>query len=278
MTEAPSQPAPRIRAPQIRGPLTRQTWRAQDAVCLGCAPLLVATAIVARRGGIRSHRVMVGTLTWLAYCYAHLSFAVPFNSAFLIYVAILGLCGFGMLDGLLRVDVHALHPSFAGVPVRAAAWFLLVASVGVAGLWLSDIVPGLFGVPPANLFLAGLPNPTWVLDLVWILPVCVAGAMMLLRDRAAGPVVAGVMLVMLALLSVCMLLVTPFALAAGLWDDPVARPQLVAFTVVFAVLGGVQLALLVVGGRRTTTPSVGWLRPGWWPEGVRSEDARSGTG
>ena len=50
--------------------------------------------------------------------------------------------------------------------------------MGIAGLWLSDIVPGTFGVAPRELGLAELPNPTWVLDLAWIIPLSFAAAWM----------------------------------------------------------------------------------------------------
>ena len=54
---------------------------------------------------------------------------------------VLGLAGYGMLDGLLRVDVAAASAAFARVPYQAANWFLGVAGLGIPVLWLSDIVP-----------------------------------------------------------------------------------------------------------------------------------------
>jgi hypothetical protein len=53
------------------------------------------------------------------------------------------LAGFAMLDGLLRVDVAAASPAFAHVPHRAADWFLGIADVGTAVLWLSGILAAL---------------------------------------------------------------------------------------------------------------------------------------
>ena len=64
---------------------------------------------------------------------------------------------------------------------------------------------------------------------------------MLRRRHAAGPVIAGTMLVMLLILSVTMLAVVPFALVAGLGADPIVRPQLFAFAMVFTVLGGIEI-------------------------------------
>ncbi|HSK27843.1 MAG TPA: hypothetical protein VK894_13115 [Jiangellales bacterium] len=246
-------------------PLVEQTWRAQDAVTLALLPVLVWAARRAAAGSVRAHLVWLGLLMWVAYCYAHLAFGAPFNDVFLVYVAVLALSGFGLLDGLLRLDVVTVGPVFARAPRRAAAWFLIVAGLGIAGLWLSDIAVELTGGTPANLHLAGLPNPTWVLDLGWLIPMAVGAAVLLRRRHEAGPVVATVLLVMLWVLSVAMLAITPFAVAAGLGDDPSVASQLVVFTVLFVVLAAVETGLLVTGARGGGEVPGPWLRRGWWP-------------
>ena len=246
--------------------LTRQTWRAQDVVTLAAVPVLLWTTWQARKGSLHAHLVSVGILFWLTYGYAHLSFGAPFNAMFLVYLSVLTLAGFAMLDGLLRVDVAAALPAFAHVPRRATAWFLAIAGAGIAVLWLSEIVVALPGGLPTNIYLSELPNPTWVLDLGWIIPTALAAALMLRRRRPAGPVIAGAMLVMLLILSVTMLAVVPFALAAGLGTDPVVSQQLVVFTVLFTVLGGIEIWLLARSRRRLDVVTSSWLRRGWWPE------------
>jgi len=102
-----------------------------------------------------------------------------------------------------------------------------------------------------NIYLSELPNPTWVLDLGWIIPTALAAAWMLRRRRPAGPVIAGAMLVMLLILSVTMLAVVPFALAAGLDTDPVVHQQLIVFTILFT--SARRCRDLVAGSRRTPT-------------------------
>ena len=251
---------------RLLSPLTRQTWRAQDAVTLATVPVLLWATWRARAGSLSAHLVSVGILIWLTYGYAHLAIGAPFNAMFLVYVSVLTLAGFAMLDGLLRVDVAAAAPAFALVPRRATAWFLAIAGAGIGVLWLSEIVVALPGGLPTNIHLSELPNPTWVLDLGWIIPTALAAAVMLLRRHPAGPVLAGVMLVMLLILSVTMLVVVPFALVAGLGADPVVSQQLVVFTVLFSVLGGIEIWLLARGRRRLGVVSASWLRRGWWPQ------------
>jgi hypothetical protein len=244
--------------------MTRATWLAQDAVTLVSLPLLIVAARRAQAGSLAAHVGWVGGLTWLTYCYAHLSVGAPFNVLFLVYVAVMGLAGFAMLDGLLRVDADAVSAAFARAPNRIAAGFLGSAGVGIAGLWLSDIVAALPDGRPVNLHLAELPNPTWVLDLVWLIPVSVAAAVMLWRRHPAAALVAGAMLVALFILSSAMLVLVPFAVAAGLHSEPAIAGQLVVFSVVFTVLGVIEAALLTVAHRRMVGARQSWRRAGWW--------------
>ena len=244
--------------------LTAATWRAQDAVTLLLAPLLVLTYRRARSGSLTAHIVMVGLFAWLAYSYAHQAFGVPFNAMFMVYVALLGLAGYATLDGLLCVDALAVVESFARAPLRAADWFLTIAGLGVAVLWLSDILPALPEGLPTNLHLAELPNPTWVIDLAWIIPWALGAAFMLKRRHPAAPIVAGVLLTMLLILSAAMLAVTPAALAAGLGGDPATVAQLIAFTIVFGALGAAEAWLLIRASIRMLPVLSRWRRQGWW--------------
>jgi len=215
-------------------------------------------------------KLWLGLVCWLAYGYAHLAFGAPYNTAFLLYVAILGLASYGLLDGLLRIEVAAVAPAFATTPRRAAAWFLVVGGVGIAGLWLSELLAAFPGGMPASNLVYDLPSPTYVLDLAWVIPMALAAARLLWRQHPAGPVLAAVTLVMLVLLSLAMLALTPFWLAAGLAFN-------LPFGVVFAVLLAVEAALLSVGARRLEATGPRWLRRGLWPQAA-DQTARGGDG
>ena len=102
-------------------PLTRETWRAQDAVSLATVPVLLWATSRAHTGSLGAHLVSVGILILLTYGDAHLSMRAPSNAMFLIYLSVMTLAGFAMLDGLLRVNVAATSPAFAHVP-RPCSW------------------------------------------------------------------------------------------------------------------------------------------------------------
>jgi len=245
--------------------LTRETWRAQDAVNLLLVPVLLWSSRRARAGSLSGHLLTTGISLWLTYGYAHLSFGAPLNPVFLVYLSILAMAGFATLDGLVRLDVAAISPAFGRVPIRTTAWLLAVGGTGIAVLWLSEIIAAWPGGLPPNIHLSQLPNPTWVLDLAWIIPLALGAALLLRRRHPAGPVVATIMLVFLLILSASMLLVTAFASSAGLQADPAVRSQLVVFSVLFTVLGALEAWLLGLGLRRLGPVAPTWLRAGFWP-------------
>jgi hypothetical protein len=231
----------------------------------------------ARAGSFAAHLVWVGLVFWLAYAYGHLAFGAPYHAGFVLYVAALGLSAFGLLDGLLRIDVRAVAPAFARAPRRSAAWLLTVGGVGMTGLWLSEIIVALPDGQPASNQVYDMPSPTYVLDLAWLIPLALGSAWMLWRHHPAGPVVTAPTLVMLLVLSVAMLTVTPFGVAAGLHRQADYASLFVIFSVVFGALGAAEAAVLALGARRMQPPAVRWLRPSLWP-GVATDPAAVPTG
>lgn len=239
-------------------------WRAQDIVTLCAVPVLVWSASKARDGSLRGHLVWVGIMFWLAYAYAHYAFGAPYNRAFLVYVAIVGLAAYALLDGLLRINAVTVTPAFAGAPRRATAWFLALGGVGIAGVWLGEIVAAYPDGQPASNLVYDMPSPTYVLDLAWLIPVSLAAAWLLRRGHPAGPLLAAVTLVVLLVLSLAMLAVTLLGVATGLATDPRYVQLFIVFGSVFGLLLVVGATLLVSGARRMQPIAGAWLRLGLW--------------
>jgi predicted anti-sigma-YlaC factor YlaD len=88
-----------------------------------------------------------------------------------------------------------------------AALFLLA--------WMRDIVPALLtNTTPATILEAKLPtNPVYVLDLGFLIPLSIAGAVWLLRRSAWGYLLAGLLPVLNALLSLSIISSTLFQYA-----------------------------------------------------------------
>jgi hypothetical protein len=232
--------------------------RGQDLLTLLTVPVLLRAAGRARAGSLRAHLLWVGLMLYYVYSYLMYALATPYNDAFLAYLAALALSGYGLLNGLIRIDVHRVRPAFGWLPRRGLGGYLLAVGAGFAVLELAPIVAALPGRVPADGFAPGLPNPVYVLDLTLFLPLCITTAVLLWRDHPASPVLAAIVLTKKATLGLAVLLMIVFQRADGIPLNP-------AMTAIFATITAVDLALLAVGTARTQ-PVAGWLREHWWPE------------
>lgn len=219
--------------------------RGQDLLTLLTVPVLLWAAARARAGSLRGHLLWVGLMLYYVYSYLMYALATPYNDAFLAYLAALALAGYGLLNGLIRIDVHRVRPAFAWLPRRGLGGYLLAVGAGFAVLELAPIVAALPGKVPAGGFAPGMPNPVYALDLTLFLPLCITTAVLLWRDHPASPVLAAIVLTKKATLGLAILLMIVFQRADGIPVNPV-------MTTVFTVITAVDLTLLALGaaGRR----------------------------
>lgn len=228
--------------------------RGGDLLTLLTVPVVIWAAVRARAGSARAHLAWLGLLLYYAYTYVMYAFA-PFTDVFLAYVAIMGLSSYGLLDGLLRLDVAAVAESLVDAPRRATGWFLLVVSGLFTMMWLAMIVPAIPGGLPDGRMTYDIASAVHILDLAFVLPLLAATGMMLLRGHPAGPALAGVLLVLkstlgLALLSMSFTFAdTPAWGEAGLWT-----------TIVLVSVGWIAAGL-----RRMQPVEEPWIRRSLWP-------------
>ena len=176
---------------------------AQDVANLAIAsPALLVTVALALRGSLRAYLVWLGVLAFTVYNYVIYTFSVPFGPLFLLWVAVLGMCLFSLIGGVVAVDHVAVQQSFTNRrAVVVVAWSLIVIAALFCLLWLSEDVPALLaGAVPRSVRDMALPtNPVHVLDLAFFLPAVVISAVQLLRRRPLGFTAAPAFLVFLIL-------------------------------------------------------------------------------
>ena len=232
------------------------TLRGQDVLTLLTAPVLVAAAHLARRGSLRAHLVWLGVLAYVPYTYL-MFVVVPYNDAFLLYVAAIGLSFWALLDGAIRTDVHVIDAAAHDLPRRGVGWFLVVTGSLFALLWLVQnlsVVPG--GVPE-GLFVYDVPSTVHVLDLAFVLPVVIGAGVLLLRGHPAGPFLAAVVLVKMVTLGLALLAMAVGVAVAG---GPANVAEVVSWSAIAIVASGV----LAVCSRRLGPVDGPWLQPRVW--------------
>lgn len=177
--------------------LVTATFRGQDMVTLVVAvPLLVFGLVWEMRGSLRGRVLWLGMLFYSMYGYLFYAVAAAFNQFFLLYVAAFGLPLYALLLSVPRLRLAQLGDAMSGRAARVVAIiYTSVVGVGLGLLWV--------GISLSYLATDDVPQPivdsghptgvVFAIDLVFIVPPMLLAAIWLVRRRASGWVLAGVM-------------------------------------------------------------------------------------
>ena len=177
--------------------LVTATFRGQDVVTLVVAvPLLVFGLVWEMRGSLRGRVLWLGMLFYSMYGYLFYAVAAAFNQFFLLYVAAFGLPLYALLLSVPRLRLAQLGDAMSGRAARVVAIiYTSVVGVGLGLLWV--------GISLSYLATDDVPQPivdsghptgvVFAIDLVFIVPPMLLAAIWLVRRRASGWVLAGVM-------------------------------------------------------------------------------------
>ena len=220
--------------------LLPQNWATDLVTLLVGVPLLVGTTLAMRRGSLRARVLWLGTLAFMAYDYGMYALAVRWNPLFLLYAALFGLSLYALVLGFIATDPVRLRAALARrLPVGPVATYLVVIAVVVAAMWLAEEIGALLRgtVPPSVSQFETPTNIVHVFDLSIVLPAMVVAAVMLVRDRPWGYVLAGTLLVKAATIGLWVVMMIWFSARAGF-------PSPAAYTAVFLLLSVVGWLLV----------------------------------
>jgi hypothetical protein len=201
-------------------------------------PTVMVSMVLVGRGRVSPVVSWLGAVGFLQYNAVLFLFATPFNSLFLLYVAMFA-CGFWTLVLLLRaIDVESFTGRFSSrLPARALAGYIGLIALLNAGAWLAGVIPELFSKSPAFLGGTGLStNPIYVQDLAFWIPLMAVSAALLWRRQAWGVLLAGGLFVYFFTESI--------SVAVDQWMGGMADPTSTVASVAFAPVFG---AIAVVG-------------------------------
>lgn len=190
--------------------VVRSALVAQDALnLLLVVPLLLRSALRSRIqvDDRRMPLVWLGVLTHLLYGYAVYAFNVHHNALFLVYVALLSLCSYGVLTGALALTEDEQLVMRQPESARIARWtgvFLIVVGSLFMMMWLADLGSSFLAnrVPAITVRYAVPTFAPYVLDLAFALPALIINGVRLMRQQDNGFVGGGLMLVSTTLMMV----------------------------------------------------------------------------
>lgn len=221
---------------------------AQDAMTLAVGiPLLLVSLWRFRKGTLRGQLLLTGTLAYFLYTYASYAFGTAFNPLFLMYVALFSLSLFATVMGFATIDIPTLPQKFSSrLPRKSIAVFLFVVAAFLLFAWLGRILPSQFNHrAPIGLELY-TTLVIQVLDLGLIVPASVLGGVLLLLGRPWGYLLASLVLIKGATLT---LAVTTMAINMLLNGVAVSAQELVMFPAL--TVGGIAMLALLLRSVRT---------------------------
>jgi len=220
---------------------------AQDVITLFVAiPALLIAFVFANRGSLRARYLLSGILGYFLVTYLFYLVMAMYNVLFLAYVVLLGSSFFAFALCLMSFETENLPEHFSdSVPVKTAGGFLIFNTVSIALLWLGVVVPPLLDgtVVPlqtehyTTLIVQGL-------DLALLLPLCFVSAVLFMKRRPMGYLLAPVYLVFLTLM---MMALTAKIIAMGMLGQEIFPVIVIIPT--FMLASGV-LAWKVLAGVR----------------------------
>jgi hypothetical protein len=168
------------------------TWFGNDLVTLVAAvPALCWAMYRARSGSPRARICWLGVLAYGVYNYAFYMLGAALNVWFPLYVGLVVVAAIVLLRLLVQTSPAVCATSrVTAAPARLVGGYLLCVATGLSAVWL-----GMWG---AHVF-AGRPTPVApeafrlvaALDMSMIVPLLVAGGVLLWRRHVWGAVVAG---------------------------------------------------------------------------------------
>lgn len=169
-------------------------------------PLSVVMFFFALKGRIWAKEFILGILIYLAFSYGLNAFNCYQNQLFLAYIAIFSLSVFSTIIGFLDMAEKIKKPSKSKL-IKIISIALLINVVGGYQFWLEDAIQALIsGEVSQTISGFNIPaNAAQVLDIGFMLPLTLVGAILLWKYRSKGMVISAMMLVFFVLIGISVL-------------------------------------------------------------------------
>lgn len=207
-------------------------------------PLLLLTLIFMLKGSKVATFIFGGTLFYLLYSFVIYSFGVHFNNLFLLYCLTLGLSFYAFVLTLYELSHMEVQGWFGDrTPVRSVGIFLIIISAMFYLLWLKDIIPVILidSVPQTVSDYKLLVNPVHVLDIAIVLPGLIITAILLLKKRRLGYILAPISLVFIIILAIALIAMVLVLQARDITDDI----SVAGIFVILAIISSIFLFLFL---------------------------------
>ncbi len=178
-------------------------------------PLSIVMYVIASRGRTWAKVFVLGIIVYLAFSYGLNLFNCHQNQLFIVYIAIFSLSVFSIINGYSDITQNVVTLPKTKM-MRIISGVLFYNGVSGYGFWISDAVNSLIeGGVSQTISGMNIPvNAAQVLDIGFMLPLAILGAVKLWKYHSDGLAICAVMLVFFMLIGTSVI-VLDFGLAGS---------------------------------------------------------------
>ena len=200
-------------------------------------PLFVISVIKDLRASTAKTQLRLVSIEAISLYYAvSLCIGVKYNRIFVLYVILFSLLFFTLIKRMR--DLSANNYSYEMKKSDAA--FLIFSGISLCVAWWPDIIPTILNGTSLSLIENYTTEPTYVLDLGIISPLCFIALFLLKKNDSFGLVLYAILLQSIIVVAVMMITQSAVQFASG---AEIPLPALVSKSLIFVILGLFALAL-----------------------------------
>lgn len=206
-----------------------------DAVILFLViPLFIITVFLYKKNLLRIRLLHLGLLSCLLYYSASIAFGVSYNMLFLAYILLFSACLFTFILGISSIEHKRLEESImAKLPSKGIAVFSILAGLSVF-VWLIGIIGSIKTGKPPGIIGINTTEPTSVIDIGIIAPCAFSTAMLVLKRKPLGYILA---IILLTLNAVVGLMVISQSIFQNIHGVKLSLDEVIPYVAVFVVMG-----------------------------------------
>lgn len=200
-------------------------------------PLFIISLIKDFRNSTKNTQLRLVSIEAISLYYAvSLCFGVKYNRIFVLYVILFSLLFFTLIKRMRALSKF----NYSYEMKKSDAAFLIFSGISLCLAWWPDIIPTIINKTSLKLIENYTTEPTYVLDLGIISPLCFISLILMKKKDSFGVVLYAILLQSIIIVAVMMICQSAVQFASGI-EIPLSA--LISKSIIFIILGLFAIAL-----------------------------------
>ena len=200
-------------------------------------PLFIISLIKDFRNSTENTQLRLVSIEAISLYYAvSLCFGVKYNRIFVLYVILFSLLFFTLIKRMRNLSRY----NYSFEMKKSDTAFLIFSGISLCLAWWPDIIPTIINKTSLKLIENYTTEPTYVLDLGIISPLCFISLFLMRKNDSFGVILYAILLQSIMIVAVMMITQSAVQFASGT-DIPL--PALISKSIIFIILGLFAAAL-----------------------------------